>query len=211
MLLKWILKSVEGLGLDLSGSGQGEVAGCCEHGDEPSGYVNCGEFIDQLRNCQLLSWDCAPWPLLLSYGGCIYVLRQKSNTQTKQKLTFYICFHFVPPRTFLYFDQKGCMIVYRDTDTPALSQSSPSTSLPTSNTVVTASEVTGAIALMCVDCVLTTVCLLCVSKAAFWIKYLFYIKLFDLGKMHSFCHLIYSEGTCQNGRVPTGIAEEHCP
>jgi hypothetical protein len=23
--------------------------GCCEHGDEHSGYVNCGEFLDKLR------------------------------------------------------------------------------------------------------------------------------------------------------------------
>jgi hypothetical protein len=26
------------------------MAGCCEHGDEGSGCVKCGEFVDQLRN-----------------------------------------------------------------------------------------------------------------------------------------------------------------
>jgi hypothetical protein len=33
-------------GLDAPGSGQGEVAGFCEHGNEPSGSMKGGEFID---------------------------------------------------------------------------------------------------------------------------------------------------------------------
>jgi hypothetical protein len=32
--------------LDLSGSGEGQVAGSCEGGNEPSGYRKCGEFLD---------------------------------------------------------------------------------------------------------------------------------------------------------------------
>ena len=28
------------------GSGSGQVAGTCEYGDEPSGSVKCGEFLD---------------------------------------------------------------------------------------------------------------------------------------------------------------------
>jgi hypothetical protein len=32
-------------GQDLSGSGQGLVTGCCEHGNEPSGSVKGGEFL----------------------------------------------------------------------------------------------------------------------------------------------------------------------
>ena len=32
-------------GLDRSGSGQGQVVGCCEGGDEPSGFIKCGEFV----------------------------------------------------------------------------------------------------------------------------------------------------------------------
>jgi hypothetical protein len=36
---------VEGRGLDLSGSGQGQVAGSCVYGDEPSGSIKCGEFL----------------------------------------------------------------------------------------------------------------------------------------------------------------------
>ena len=33
-------------GLDLCGSGQGQVAGTCECGNEPLGSTKCGEFLD---------------------------------------------------------------------------------------------------------------------------------------------------------------------
>jgi hypothetical protein len=33
-------------GLDLSSSGQGPLAGCCEHGNEPSGSIKDEEFVD---------------------------------------------------------------------------------------------------------------------------------------------------------------------
>jgi hypothetical protein len=32
--------------MDLSGSRQGEVAGACECGNEPSRSIKCGEFLD---------------------------------------------------------------------------------------------------------------------------------------------------------------------
>jgi hypothetical protein len=32
--------------LDASGSGQGPVAGFCEHGSKPWGSINCVEFLD---------------------------------------------------------------------------------------------------------------------------------------------------------------------
>ena len=35
-----------GNGLDWSDSGQGQVAGTCECGNEPSGYIKCGEFLN---------------------------------------------------------------------------------------------------------------------------------------------------------------------
>jgi hypothetical protein len=38
-------------GLDLSGSGQGQVAGSCECGSEPAVSIKCGEFLDDLRTC----------------------------------------------------------------------------------------------------------------------------------------------------------------
>jgi hypothetical protein len=37
-------------GVDWIGSGYRQVAGCCEHGDEHSDSMQCGEFLDQLRN-----------------------------------------------------------------------------------------------------------------------------------------------------------------
>ena len=35
-----------GYGLDGAGSEYGQVAGNCESGNEPSGSIKCGEFID---------------------------------------------------------------------------------------------------------------------------------------------------------------------
>jgi len=35
-----------GYGLDRAGSGQGQVAGACECGNEPSGSIKCEEFLD---------------------------------------------------------------------------------------------------------------------------------------------------------------------
>ena len=32
----------------LSGSGQGQVEGICKRGNEPSGSIKCGEFLDSL-------------------------------------------------------------------------------------------------------------------------------------------------------------------
>jgi hypothetical protein len=47
IILKWIFKN----GQDWSGSVLGEMVGCCDAGNEPSGSIRCGEFLDQLRNC----------------------------------------------------------------------------------------------------------------------------------------------------------------
>ena len=33
-------------GLDWSGSGMGQVAEACEFGNEPSGSIKCGEYLD---------------------------------------------------------------------------------------------------------------------------------------------------------------------
>jgi len=38
-------------GLDASSYGQGPVAGACEHGNEPSGSIKFGEFLDWRRGC----------------------------------------------------------------------------------------------------------------------------------------------------------------
>jgi len=44
IILKWIFRKCDVL--NRAGSGQGEVAGICEFGDEPSDSINCGEFLD---------------------------------------------------------------------------------------------------------------------------------------------------------------------
>jgi hypothetical protein len=33
------------------------VAGSCEHGNEPSGSIKGGEFLDQLSDYNVLMWD----------------------------------------------------------------------------------------------------------------------------------------------------------
>jgi hypothetical protein len=39
--------------MDSSGSGQEQVAGCCENDNELLGSIKYEEFLDQLRICQL--------------------------------------------------------------------------------------------------------------------------------------------------------------
>jgi hypothetical protein len=39
-------RKIKGHGLDLSGLGQGQMAGCFEHGNESSGSIKCGEFLE---------------------------------------------------------------------------------------------------------------------------------------------------------------------
>ena len=64
--IKWIFEKWDGggHGLDRSVYGYGQVAGCCECGNEPTEFVKCGEFLDCLRICQLLRKDFAPWNYL---------------------------------------------------------------------------------------------------------------------------------------------------
>jgi hypothetical protein len=45
---------VRGCGLDLSGSVWCPMAGCCERGNEPSGSIKSGKFLDYLN-------EFAPW------------------------------------------------------------------------------------------------------------------------------------------------------
>jgi hypothetical protein len=43
-----LMETVRRYELDSSGSGQGPVVGCCEHGNEHSGSIKSGEFLDWL-------------------------------------------------------------------------------------------------------------------------------------------------------------------
>jgi hypothetical protein len=61
IMYKRILKYVGGGdGLDSSGSEWGLVESPCEKGNEPSGSIKCGEFLDKFRNILLLKTDSAP-------------------------------------------------------------------------------------------------------------------------------------------------------
>jgi hypothetical protein len=42
------------------------VAGCCEHGNEPSGSVKGKEFLDKLSYYELLNKDSAPYTSLVN-------------------------------------------------------------------------------------------------------------------------------------------------
>jgi hypothetical protein len=47
IILRWTFRKWDGvLGVDGGGSGSGQVAGTCEYGNELSGSVKCGEFLD---------------------------------------------------------------------------------------------------------------------------------------------------------------------
>jgi hypothetical protein len=49
IILKWILSGIGRRGLEFCGSGQGQMPGAFEGGDETSGSIKCMEFVDQLR------------------------------------------------------------------------------------------------------------------------------------------------------------------
>ena len=47
IILRWIFRIGKGLwGQDGVGSGEGQVAGACECGNELWGSIKCGEFLD---------------------------------------------------------------------------------------------------------------------------------------------------------------------
>jgi hypothetical protein len=56
---------MEGCGLGWSDAGRGQVAGCCEHGNEASFSIKCGEFLDELRNYELVQTDSASYGVSL--------------------------------------------------------------------------------------------------------------------------------------------------
>ena len=46
IILRWIFRKWDvGYGLDQAGSGCGQVAGCCESGNEPFGSIKEGNFL----------------------------------------------------------------------------------------------------------------------------------------------------------------------
>jgi hypothetical protein len=50
IILRWFFRKWDvGYGLDWAGSGSRQVAGPCECGNEPSGSIKCGKFLDWLQ------------------------------------------------------------------------------------------------------------------------------------------------------------------
>ena len=54
-----------GYGLNQAGSGWGQLAGVFECDNELPGSKKCWEFLEWLRNGQLLKKDSAPWSQLV--------------------------------------------------------------------------------------------------------------------------------------------------
>ena len=61
-------------GLDWAGPGYRQVADACECGNELSGSVKCGEFLDQLQTSQLLKNYSAPWSKQMNISAFVGVL-----------------------------------------------------------------------------------------------------------------------------------------
>jgi hypothetical protein len=56
-ILRWIFRKWNGAwtGMVYVFLRLGKMAGSCGCGNEPSDSIKCGEFLDLLRNCQLLN------------------------------------------------------------------------------------------------------------------------------------------------------------
>jgi hypothetical protein len=59
--IKMDLQEVGCAGKDWIELAQGQVAGTCECGNEHSGSIKCGEFLDWLKTSYLLKKDSAAW------------------------------------------------------------------------------------------------------------------------------------------------------
>ena len=57
----------------------GTIASSCKRGNEPSCFIKCGEFLDQLRSHQLLKKDPAPWS---KYGSVSFKIRNVLEEHT---------------------------------------------------------------------------------------------------------------------------------
>jgi hypothetical protein len=75
--------------MDSSGSGQGPVAGSCEH-NEASSCIKGREFLDWLSDCQLLKKDSAPWSWIFKTAFLPYVTSVCMTSVFKFDLTLLI-------------------------------------------------------------------------------------------------------------------------
>jgi hypothetical protein len=59
--IKMDIKDMACEGMDWThGTGFRQVVIHCQYGKEPSDSIKCGEFLDRVRNCKLLTKDSAP-------------------------------------------------------------------------------------------------------------------------------------------------------
>jgi hypothetical protein len=66
------------------------VVGCCECGNEPSGCMKCGEFLDWPRTCQLLKKDYTGWS-----WGCTRIQTPSAFVVYCVTSVCYVYFRFV--------------------------------------------------------------------------------------------------------------------
>ena len=77
-------KGQGGRGLDWSDAEQGQVAGFCKHGNEPSGFVKCWASLDSVKNDQLPKWD--PAPQSVGFETELHGLAKQSKAQLNLKI-----------------------------------------------------------------------------------------------------------------------------
>ena len=77
----------------LAGPSQGQLADACECGNETSGSIKSGGFLDWLQTIYLLKKDLAPWSKYYYYYYYYYYyicklylrMRTKSTSQSMEK------------------------------------------------------------------------------------------------------------------------------
>jgi len=77
--------------------------GFCEHGNEPHGFINCGKYLDQLSDCQLLN-DSAP----CSYSSCFVMFI--CNNVIKGSLLVINGIWFTPRVETILSSETGCHV-----------------------------------------------------------------------------------------------------
>ena len=60
-----VLSISQGFGSNWCGWGNGQVAGCCEHGNEHSPFVEDGEYVDHVSDCRFLMIG---WKLYVNFA-----------------------------------------------------------------------------------------------------------------------------------------------
>jgi len=86
-----------GHGLDWSGSGYGQMAGTCECSNEPSYSIKCGEYLDWLSICWLLTKNSAPWSHLKCPDPYIFPAVSVHMIDLRMYISFYASLNMSHP------------------------------------------------------------------------------------------------------------------